>query len=98
SLRRELGRPGLQPLDALLVDWVSDPYTRGGYSHVRPGQRGARERLAQATPPLPWAGEATAPERDAATVHGALTSGVRAAAEVRRLLRPLSYDGHEVTL
>jgi len=98
SFRRELGRPGLQPLDALLVDWVSDPYARGGYSHVRPGHRGARERLAQATPPLLWAGEATAPERDAATVHGALASGVRAAAEVRRLLRPLSYDGHEVTL
>lgn len=97
SLRRELGRPGLQPLDAILVDWVSDPYSRGGYSHVRPGNRGARELLAQATPPLLWAGEATAPERDAATVHGALQSGVRAAAEVCRLLRPLSYDGQEVT-
>ena len=96
SLRRELGRPGLQPLDATLVDWVSDPYARGGYSHVRPGHRGARESLAEPTPPLLWAGEATAAERDAATVHGALQSGVRAAEEVSRLLRPLSYDGQEV--
>ena len=98
SLRRELGRPGLQPLDAMLVDWVGDPYARGGYSHVRPGHHGAREALAEATPPLLWAGEATAKEADAATVHGALGSGVRAAAEVSRLLRPRSYDGHEVTL
>jgi len=98
SLRRELGRPGLQPLDAVLVDWVADPYARGGYSYVRPGHKGARELLSKATPPLLWAGEATAPERDAASVHGALISGVRAAAEVGRLLKPRSYDGHEVTL
>lgn len=97
SLRRELGRPGLQPLDAMLIDWVSDPFSRGGYSYVRPGHRGAREALARATPPLLWAGEATAQERDAASVHGAMESGVRVAAEVGRLLRPRSYDGHEVT-
>lgn len=98
SLRRELGRPGLQPLDAMLVDWVHDPYSRGGYSYVRPGHHGAREALAEATPPLLWAGEATAVEANAATVHGALLSGVRAAEEVGRLLRPRSYDGQEVTL
>jgi len=98
SLRRELGRPGLQAVEARLVDWVNDPHARGGYSHVRPGHRGARELLAAATPPLLWAGEATAPEGDAATVHGALQSGRRAAAEVLRLLRPRAYDGSEVAV
>lgn len=82
SLRRELGRPGLRPQDALLVDWTSDPYARGGYSHVRPGHAGARELLAAPTPPLYWAGEATAAPGRAATVHGALESGERAAAQV----------------
>lgn len=82
SLRRELGRPGLRPQDALLVDWTTDPYARGGYSHVRPGHAGARELLAAPTPPLYWAGEATAAPGLGATVHGALLSGERAAGEV----------------
>lgn len=86
ALRRELGRPGLQAQDAMLVDWVSDPFARGGYSHVRPGNDGARELLAEPTPPLYWAGEATAPEERAATVHGALLSGERAAAEIIRAI------------
>ncbi|HZW99913.1 MAG TPA: NAD(P)/FAD-dependent oxidoreductase [Trueperaceae bacterium] len=98
SLRRELGRPGLQAVDAQLVDWVSDPYARGGYSYVRPGHRGARELLAEPTPPILWAGEATSPEADAATVHGALQSGRRAAREVLELLKPRAYDGGEVVL
>ena len=98
SLRRELGRPGLKPLDALLVDWPNDPFAAGGYSYVRPGHRGVRERLAAPTPPLFWAGEATAPERDAATVHGALLSGERAAQEALGLFGVVhTYDGLEVT-
>lgn len=98
SLRRELGRPGLQAVEARLVDWVNDPYARGGYSYVRPGHRGVRELLAEPTPPLLWAGEAAAPEGDAATVHGALASGRRAATEVLKLLRPRAYDGSEVVV
>lgn len=82
ALRRELGRPGLRPQDALLVDWASDPHSRGGYSHVRPGHAGARELLAAPTHPLYWAGEATAPDSRAATAHGALLSGERAAKEI----------------
>jgi len=81
SLRRELGRPGLTPTAMRLVNWPDDPYTRGGYSFVLPGHDGAREQFAAPTPPLYWAGEATAPEPCAATVHGALLSGRRAAAE-----------------
>ena len=84
SLRTELNRPDLQAQTARLVNWPDDPYTRGGYSYVLPGHEGARERLAAATPPLYWAGEATAPEPRAATVHGAYASGKRAAAEILR--------------
>jgi len=98
SLRRELGRPGLKPLDALLIDWPNDPFAYGGYSYVRPGHLGVRERLASPTPPLFWAGEASAPEADAATVHGAVLSGERAAHEVLGLFEEVrTYDGLEVT-
>jgi len=82
SLRQELGRPELRATAMRLVNWPDDPYTRGGYSFVLPGHDGAREKLAAPTPPLYWAGEATEPEHRAATVHGALLSGRRAAAEV----------------
>ena len=81
ALREELARPDLQATAMHLVNWPDDPYTRGGYSFVLPGHDGARERLAAPTPPLYWAGEATEPEHRAATVHGALLSGYRAAAE-----------------
>lgn len=81
ALRSELERPELRALDARLVNWPDDPYTRGGYSFVLPGHEGAREKLAAPTPPLFWAGEASEPEHRAATVHGALVSGRRAAAE-----------------
>lgn len=92
ALRLEVGRPGLRPLEARVVDWYADPFARGGYSHVRPGHHGARERLAEPTPPLYWAGEATATEDRAATVHGAILSGERAAVEVRRALSELGAD------
>ncbi len=67
---------------ARLVAWPHDPWAHGGYSHVVPGGLGARAALAAPTPPLFWAGEATAGEGSAATVHGAFESGERAASEV----------------
>lgn len=82
SFKQELGRPDLRVKAARLINWPDDPYTRGGYSFVLPGHDGAREKLAAPTPPLFWAGEATAPEPRAATVHGALLSGRRAALEI----------------
>lgn len=82
AFKQELRRPDLEATAARLINWPDDPYTRGGYSFVLPGHDGAREKLAAPTPPLYWAGEATAPEAQAATVHGALLSGRRAAAEV----------------
>lgn len=82
ALREELGRPDLQADDAQIVNWPERPYTRGGYSVTLPGHEGSRELLAEPTPPLYWAGEASAPEHSAATVGGALASGRRAAAQV----------------
>ena len=88
ALAEDLGR-GLEPTAAVLVDWPSDPHAKGGYSFVLPGHDGSRELLARAAPPLFFAGEATAPEHQAATVHGALASGRRAAAEISTYLGEL---------
>jgi monoamine oxidase len=63
-------------------DWQADPYARGGYSYVRVGGTGARQRLAEPIEgTLFFAGEATDVE-EAGTVAGALRSGQRAAREV----------------
>ena len=69
------------------VDWGADPLACGGYSFVRVGGAGARERLAAAdTGALLWAGAATESSPIAETVEAAYLSGLRAAAEVRRFL------------
>jgi monoamine oxidase len=86
---------GLAQLDALfegapsqlfaagqLVDWAADEWARGGYSSVPPGAHGQRNALARAVGPLHFAGEATVVDNNPATVHGALHSGARAAAEI----------------
>ena len=81
TLEAEAGR-NLEPTAQRLVAWPHDPYARGGYSVVLPGHHGARELLAAPEPPLFFAGEASAPQHSAATVHGAIDSGVRAAGEL----------------
>lgn len=67
---------------AYVQDWQQDPYSRGAYSYVLVGGKGAREQLAQ---PLAdtvfFAGEATDAD-EAGTVAGALRSGMRAAREL----------------
>ena len=86
TLRVELGRPNIEPLAARLVNWVDDPYSLGGYSVAPPGAADARACLAQPTAGrLFWAGEATAPNPQASTVHGAYASGRRAAAAISLL-------------
>lgn len=82
TLRAETGQPDLTPLKTYFMNWTDDPYTGGGYSVALPGGQTARARLATPTPPLFWAGEATANNVQAATVHGAYLSGLRAAGEV----------------
>ena len=61
--------------------WGTDPWARTGYSYVPPGGTGLRAALAAPVGCLAFAGEATHVARPA-TVHGAIESGGRAAAEV----------------
>ncbi len=67
--------------------WAADPYARGSYSHCLPGRAGARAVLTRPVGGrLVFAGEHT--EQSAyGTLHGAHLSGLRAAADARRLLR-----------
>jgi len=66
--------------------WAADPYARGAYSHCVPGRFGARGILTRPVGGrIVFAGEHT--EQSAyCTLHGAHLSGIRAAAEARRLL------------
>ena len=66
--------------------WAADPWARGAYSHCLPGRFGARAVLTRSVGGrLVFAGEHT--EQSAyGTLHGAHLSGVRAAAEAKRLL------------
>jgi monoamine oxidase len=82
TLRVETGNMDLQYVKARWVCWPHDEFTLGGYSIALPGHAAAREKLARPTPPLYWAGEATAEHHEVATVHGAYNSGKRAAQEV----------------
>jgi monoamine oxidase len=64
-------------------DWQTDPFSRGAYSYVKVGGDSAQRNLA--TPlnnNLFFAGEATDLSGHHGTVHGAIASGKRAAAEI----------------
>ncbi len=67
--------------------WALDPFARGSYSHCLPGRYGARAILTRPVGGrIVFAGEHT--EQSAyGTLHGAHLSGLRAAAEARRLLQ-----------
>ena len=81
SVRSVLGHIE-EPRAFLAHDWQADPYARGGYSYVKVGGTGARERLAEPLEEtLFFAGEATDTEQSG-TVGGALASGLRAAQEM----------------
>jgi monoamine oxidase len=75
-------------LEELLVEsythkWQDDPFAFGAYSYVRPEGLAAQKLLAQpVSNRLFFAGEATNTEGNWGTVHGAMDSGTRAAAEV----------------
>ena len=84
TLREEIGQPDLQASKSRWVAWNHDEFALGGYSACLPGHYAARAKLAQPTPPLYWAGEASAPHHMAATVHGAYFTGKRAAQEIIR--------------
>lgn len=68
-------------LDGRYIAWGTEEFTRMGYSSVPPGGLGLRAALAEPAGALRFAGEATSVGR-ASTVHGAIESGRRAAAEL----------------
>lgn len=64
-------------------DWQSDPFSRDAYSYVKVGGDGAQHCLAGSVEnTLFFAGEATDFTGHHGTVHGAIASGHRAAAEI----------------
>ncbi len=69
--------------------WPIHPFVRGGYSFLPPGGRVAHRRdlAAPVDGVLFFAGEATHTHGEPATVHGAIETGYRAAAEVIESLR-----------
>jgi monoamine oxidase len=75
-------------------DWQNDPFSRGAYSYGKVGGDGIEEALAK---PLEnmlfFAGEATDTGGHNGTVHGAIASGHRAAAEICRSFPPKKVGG-----
>lgn len=67
-----------------LMAWQDEPYILGGYSYTPLGAGDARDELAEPLAPLYFAGEATSINGHVGTVHGAIESGWRAAAEIIR--------------
>ena len=64
--------------------WPVHPFSRGGYSFLPPGAslQHRRDLAEPVDGVLFFAGEATHTQGEAATVHGAIETGYRAAAEV----------------
>lgn len=60
-------------------DWSSDPFTQGAYSYIGVDGMSAARRLAKKFDRIILAGEHTVMGPDRGTVHGALSSGLRAA-------------------
>jgi monoamine oxidase len=83
SLSEALGRR-MRPVAAHVSDWQRDAHARGAYSWVPVGALPAQRALAKPVGPLHFAGEATHFEGACGTVHGAIESGERAAAEILR--------------
>jgi monoamine oxidase len=74
--------------DARVFDWGVDPFARGAYSWIPVGGLDAASVLAvPLAGRLFFAGEATDMVGDPGTVHGAMTTGTRAAAEIVAALR-----------
>jgi monoamine oxidase len=87
SLARLLGVSKTE-IDSVIVDWrthdwARDPYTRGAYSYAIAGNESVPAVLAKPVAgTVFFAGEATADALELGTVHGAFSSGIRAAKEI----------------
>lgn len=68
--------------------WSVDPHALGAYSYAKPGFADLRAALAEAAPPLFFAGEACSKHRYS-TAHGAFETGGEAAAQA------LTFLGYE---
>jgi monoamine oxidase len=69
---------------AFFHDWQSDPFSRGAYSYAKVGADGAQQSLGRPLDnTLFFAGEATDTSGHNGTVHGAMASGYRAAADIQ---------------
>jgi len=91
SLARQLGVARTTVEGALTGawthDWSVDPWARGAYSYSMVGGSDASKTLARSVDStLFFAGEATDAEGRTGTVHGAIASGRRAAAQVEKAL------------
>jgi len=90
-LSAHLGMP-IRRLTALVEetwfhDWLHDPFARGAYSYPLVGGADAPADLARPLRgTLFFAGEATDASGSTGTVHGAISSGRRAAGQVKRAL------------
>ena len=74
---------------AYFHDWQNDPYSRGAYSYAKVGGAHASDILSQPVQDtLFFAGEATDLTGNTGTVHGAMASGQRAAAEITKTDKP----------
>jgi len=74
--------------EVLCHDWTHDPFARGAYSYQAVGGHGAPASLARpVSSTLFFAGEAIDVEGRTGTVHGAIATGRRAAAQVLTALR-----------
>jgi monoamine oxidase len=85
SLARTLRDPSLaaRVVAARVFDWAADPLAGGAYSWVPAGALDAQSQLAAPVEgTLFFAGEATHDGGFAGTVHGAIDTGLRAAAEI----------------
>jgi monoamine oxidase len=93
--------PKAEPSRALVnyrfVNWLKDPFARGGYTYLRPGARGARASLRAAdTGMLFWAGAGTESQPVSELVETAYLSGLRAAGEVTAALEARRRAGQPI--
>lgn len=65
-----------------MINWSVDPWSLGAYSSMPVGAHGLRPALAAPHGRIHFAGEATAIDGHSASVHGAISSGWRAVAEI----------------
>jgi monoamine oxidase len=99
SLAKALHLNAQQIKNALVAahfhDWQTDPFSRGAYSYGKVGSDGSQQTLAAPVDnALFFAGEATDIIGYNGTVHGAIASGYRAAAEILQTITHHQHSNH----